>query len=294
MPSALKFSDLYLYADDSCIVFQSNNIDIIKENLTKDFSELCDWFVDNKLSIHFGEDKTKFILFGTKIRLSRIENFNIHYKDIEIKRHSNVTYLGCILDQNLSGEFMATKVLSKIHSRLRFLQRKNDCLTPYLRRLLCNALIQPHFDYACSAWFPNLNKNLKHRLQTCQNKCIRFCLQMHSRSHLNSQSFNKINWLPVEDRVKQMICTTVHKYLNEKSPKYISDIFTPAKAFSNTRNSLLRLKQNRVKTNSGLNSIAFQGPKFWNTLPNEIKNCKSTNNFKHKWKAFYLKNLKLE
>ena len=57
MPSALKFSDLYLYADDSCIVFQSKNIDIIKENLTNDFSELCDWFVDNKLSIHFAKIK---------------------------------------------------------------------------------------------------------------------------------------------------------------------------------------------------------------------------------------------
>ena len=24
--------------------------------------------------------------------------------------------------------------------------------------MLCNALIQPHFDYACTAWYPNLTK----------------------------------------------------------------------------------------------------------------------------------------
>lgn len=148
--------------------------------------------------------------------------------------------------------------------------------------------------HVCSAWYPNLNNNLKHRLQTCQNKCIRFCLQLSSRSHLNSTNFNKINWLPVEDRVKQMICTTVFNYFNEKSPKYISDIFTPAKVSNNTRSSFLRLSHNSVLSNSGLNSIAFQGPKFWNILPNEIKNCKTTNNFKHKWKAYYLRNLKLE
>ena len=40
---------------------------------------------------------------------------------------------------------------------------------------LCNALIQPHFDYACSAWYPNLNKNLTKKMQTAQNKCIREC-----------------------------------------------------------------------------------------------------------------------
>ena len=30
---------------------------------------LCDWFVDNKLSIRFGEDKTKSILFGNKHKI---------------------------------------------------------------------------------------------------------------------------------------------------------------------------------------------------------------------------------
>ena len=30
---------------------------------------VCDWFVVNKLSIHFGQDKRKPILFGTKHKL---------------------------------------------------------------------------------------------------------------------------------------------------------------------------------------------------------------------------------
>ena len=71
---------------------------------------------------------------------------------------------------------MALKVISKINCRLRFLYKKNRFLSLRLRRLLCNALIQPHFDYACSAWYPNLNNRLKLKLQILQNKCIRFCL----------------------------------------------------------------------------------------------------------------------
>ena len=66
-------------------------------------------------------------------------------------------YLGCLLDETLSGESMALKVINKINSRHRFLYRKNRFLAPPLRRLLCNSLIQSHFDYACSAWYPNLN-----------------------------------------------------------------------------------------------------------------------------------------
>ena len=49
------------------------------------------------------------------------------------------------------------------------LNRKNVFfLTLRLRFLLCNALIQPHFDYACSAWYPDLTKKLNHRIQTTQ------------------------------------------------------------------------------------------------------------------------------
>ena len=58
--------DLFLDADDSCLVYQHKDVKEIDRNLNKNFSNVCDWFVDNKLSIHFGEEKTKCILFDTK------------------------------------------------------------------------------------------------------------------------------------------------------------------------------------------------------------------------------------
>ena len=135
MPQAVD-CDLFLYADDTCLLFQHKDLERIKEELTKNFSNICDWFVDNKLSIHFGEDKTKSILSSSKNRKRKIETLNIQYGDVKIKQYSNVTYLNCELDESLSGE-----VINKINGRLKFLYRKNRYLTPYLKRLLCNALI---------------------------------------------------------------------------------------------------------------------------------------------------------
>ena len=37
-------SDLYLYADDSCLVYQHKDVKVIEQQLNKDFSNLCDWF----------------------------------------------------------------------------------------------------------------------------------------------------------------------------------------------------------------------------------------------------------
>ena len=53
--------ELLLFADDTCLIFQHKDITEIETALNKNFSMPCDWFVDNTLSIHFGEDKTKSI-----------------------------------------------------------------------------------------------------------------------------------------------------------------------------------------------------------------------------------------
>ena len=100
-------------------------------------------------------------MFGTKHKLQNAKSLNIVYNGIEIKQHAKLKYLGCVLDESLSGESVALNEIDKINLRLKLLLRQNRFLTPPLRRLLCNALIQPLFDYLCTAWLPNLSKKLR-------------------------------------------------------------------------------------------------------------------------------------
>ena len=58
MPQTVD-SELLLYADDSCLVFEDKDVNTIKEHLNQDFLTLIYWLVDNKLSAHFGLDMTK-------------------------------------------------------------------------------------------------------------------------------------------------------------------------------------------------------------------------------------------
>ena len=110
MPRAVH-SDLFLYAEDSRLIFQHIDVHTIEHQLNKVFANLCEWFVDNKLSIHFGEDKTKCILLSSKLKLKNAGKFNIMHNGIEIKQYS--TYLGCLLDETMSGESMALKTIKK-------------------------------------------------------------------------------------------------------------------------------------------------------------------------------------
>ena len=113
MPHSVECG-LFLYADDSCLVYQHKELSITEEHLNRDFVNICDWFVDNKLSINLGEDKTKSILFTTKNKNKSVGNLNIKHNNINIKHYSRFTHLGCILDKTLSSESMAFHVLNKL------------------------------------------------------------------------------------------------------------------------------------------------------------------------------------
>ena len=123
---------------------------------------------------------------------------------------------------------MGLNVVNKINNKLKFIYRKNSFLTSVLRRLLCSALIQLHFDYACSAWYPNLTKKLKHRIQTTQNKCMRFCSKSDKLKHISYEDFERLNWLPVTYRFKQCVNTIIFKYFNKQSPNYLNEVFVVA------------------------------------------------------------------
>ena len=292
MPQIIK-SNLFLYAYDSCLVFQGKNVIEIEKQLNGDFTNICEWFVDNRLSIQFGEDKTKSILFASKCRIKKVPKLSITYRNIQIKHHSKVTYLSCILDEAMSGESMALKVINKINLRLKFLNRKNKFLTPVLCRLLCNALIQPHFDYASSAWYPNLTQKMKNKIQITQNKCIRYCLQLDKMTHISKNEFETLNWLPVKDRFNQSINSIVFKYFTKQCPSYLNEVFElGCPNILRTRNSYLKLICSFHKTNMGQNAFSFIGPSIWNKTREVLKKPNSINTFKHNLKKYCLPQLK--
>ena len=95
-----------------------------------------------------------------------------------IQNVKKVKYLGLQLDEELSGESIVNEISKKVNSRLRFLYRYKDYLNTESRKTLCTALIQCHFDYSCSSWFPGINKSLSNKLQVLQNRMVRFILNL--------------------------------------------------------------------------------------------------------------------
>ena len=75
-----------------------DNYSPLRLGSNEDFADACKWFVDNKLSIHFGGHKIKCILFSKGKYLSQLSLIYDRKKQFYIEE-----YLGCYLDANLSG-----------------------------------------------------------------------------------------------------------------------------------------------------------------------------------------------
>ena len=70
------------------VLFMCEDIKEIEDHLNRGFSSLCEWFVENKLAINFGEEKAKSVLFSSKHHLKRSNN---SISDMVISRSNNTT-----------------------------------------------------------------------------------------------------------------------------------------------------------------------------------------------------------
>jgi hypothetical protein len=236
--SAVVKNKLLLYADDSGILVSGKILSVVEKALTDDMELVSQWLVDNKLSLHLG--KTESILFRSRQKLRSQSNLHITCSGTPIESTSSIKYLGITIDQNLSFCSMTESVLKKANSRLKFLYRKKEFhtqhtkkflyrkkefVTQHTKKFLVMSLIQCHYDYACSVWYSSLTQSLKNKLQTCQNKIMRFVLNLDSRAHIDPSLFKSLNWLPVHRRVEQIMLCYIFKIKNGLSPDYMSEHF---------------------------------------------------------------------
>ena len=128
-------------------------------------------------------------------------------------------------------------------------------------RLLCNANIEPFFDYAFNAWYPNINKNLKMRWQATKSKWIRFSLKLNDRSSIKSKDFKKVNsWKSIR------VCSqcSVYKFFTKNCANYFDEMYVSLETDGIHMHSLYqKLNVLHRKTNVEQKVWSYIGPWLW-------------------------------
>ena len=204
------------------------------------------------------DDKTEFMIIGTRQQLRKLQAMNIKVGSSEIKPSSQVRNLGCWLDSNLymrdhiTNVCKATITLDALRSIYRetsydllwythFLVRQVRCpqlvegtfpLSYYsfdtliklllLLLLLLLLFIMSRLDY-CNALLYGLPKEQIAKLQRVQNAAARLIMDIGKYSHITPVLY-ELHWLPVQARIHFKILLLAFKAIHGLAP-YISAIF---------------------------------------------------------------------
>ena len=116
---------------------------------------------------------------------------------------------------------------------------------------------------------------------------------MNDRSSIKSEDFEKINWLPIHERISQCSLCSIYKFFAKNCPNYFDEIYVPLETNGiHTRLSYQKLNVPHRKTNVGQKALSFVGPSLWNNLNKTLKTSTSLNAFKHNIKQHYFNELK--
>ena len=88
---------------------------------------------------------------------------------------------------------------------------------------------------------------------------------------------NQLDILPLSEHLRSNKATLIHKIYHEKSPKYLTKLFTKAPDRYGSMNLVPPLPRiDLYKT-----SLPFSGSTIWNNLPPNLKVNMTTNTFKY-------------
>ena len=140
------------------------------------------WLIHDRLLLN--DDKTEFIIIGTRQQLNKLQALNIKVGGSEIKPSCQVKNLGSWLDPNMNMRHHITNVCKAgffyLHNIRRIIKRylsRDSLLT------LVHAFITSRLDY-CNALLYGLPKEQIAKLQRVQNAAARLIMDIGKYSHL--------------------------------------------------------------------------------------------------------------
>ena len=164
---------------------------------------------------------------------------------------------------------------------LKRIRNVRDALAKEAAEVLVLGCVISHLDYANSI-FIGINKCDLNRLQRVQNISTRIVLGSDAPES-NRECLKMLHWLPIDLHVKFKALCLVYKSLHNEGPIYMREILKECIPSRTLRSNSIykKLEIPLVKKQTLPNrSFSVQGPKWWNILPNFIKQAQSRETFK--------------
>ena len=174
--------NIKLYADDTVIFLEGNDINQLQNNLQILLNIFSHWCKENKLSIN--AEKMKTVCFGTKQRIKKFKTMKLSILGSPLQQVPSYKYLGVILDTSLSFNLQIQLTTNKVSHKLYVLSKIRQFLTEKSAILIYKTMILPYFDYGDIVYMLS-SKNELNKLEILQERCINICTRTYGRDNIN-------------------------------------------------------------------------------------------------------------
>ena len=272
-----KFSNIMrtqLFADDTILSNTGSNIDALLESTNEELTKLNDWTQANRLTIHAG--KTKLLIASN--RIPRSHNLNISILGNVISPSNSCKYLGIYVDNRLNFKDHINYINSKIARHTGMLYKIRDNLSTKARIDYYYAFIYPYLSYNTIIWGSTFPTHLQ-PLILQQKRTIRTISNAGYIDH-TEPLFKQHKLLKFQDIYNYQLGS--YMYRARARGEYISRTDT------RTRSSALDVQPSRHRISTTQHAVSYVAPKFWNTLPEDLRSIDNYKRFKKSLKEHLL------
>ena len=272
------------FADDTTILFSSNDINILNEILEREANKVILWFNANKLIINVS--KTSCMLFSNKRNTPQL---NITLNDSVLEVQTETTFLGVVIDNKLSWKAHISHISGKLSRSIAIIRLLRYSFPKKVLRMIYMSLIFSHINY-CNLIWGSAKKTILEPLFKLQKKAVRLVNNSHYLEHTDP-IFDSLNILTIHKVFKLNCLIFIYKCLKkDKFPDFKNRFIKNSEfhSYSTRNNHQYRIPLERLEICR--NSYFVQGLTLWNVLDDKEKLNNNFDIFKKNIKKLLLKN----
>ena len=289
----LKF---FLFADDTNIYFECDNLLTMERVINKELEQLNLWLNVNRLALNIS--KTNFVIFHT-FNKTLHHNVTLKINKKAIMQKDYIKYLGVIIDCHLNWKHHILNVSKKISRSIGVVYKLREFMNTKMLKSIYYSLIYSHLVYAIQVWGSACDTELN-KILILQKKAVRMITNNDQYPLVpgplipSNPIFSELEILKVKDVFKLYVSKFIYSCLFRITPSIFWDWFTmnhTVHTYNTVSNTNINMKnffeiENVTVTNiihtQGSNLVNYggkllkvAGPILWNSLPISVRDAES-------------------
>ncbi|KAG7300160.1 hypothetical protein JYU34_015709 [Plutella xylostella] len=286
VPNVVKKCNVFMYADDMCLLLSGRDLDTIQNNMQTDFDMITKWAHDNGIILNINKTKCMHIYspYNKKAKASKSVNIIGHtyeclhadYQNCQCKKLETVNqfkYLGLLIDSNFNWKPHINEICNRLRSVLGKFYHLSKILNRRTLYIVYHALADTMFSYGLSCYGLTFKTYLD-KIKQLQIRLIKYLADKKTKDSCDGdydKLFASCRILPVHCKVKYLIA--IETYYSDDHKTLVNHRYVTRSA--NNRKFI----QPKANNYYGQRTRRYLTPKICNNIPllrSTDKFCKTT------------------